>query len=530
MKIFWEDFDTEAYLVKGKLKVGDDKYAANKFNQAASDAIPMQRHLPDTRERSCKSDSNYAQFSNVLPPTSIIITFHNEARSTLLRTIWSIFIRTPSHLLEEIILVDDYSFDATVGRDLFGIDKMRIIRNRKREGLIRSRVNGAIIANAPVLTFLDSHCECNIGWLEPLLQRLVENDKAVVAPVIDVINMDNFNYVAASSDLRGGFGWNLVFRWEALGREEKLFRRKKPTNPIKTPVMAGGLFSINKKWFDALGRYDTKMDVWGGENLEMSFRIWQCGGSLEIHPCSRVGHVFRKQHPYTFPGGSGRIFQKNTRRAAEVWLDDYKEFYFQTVPSARYVNFGDISERLRIKERLNCKNFSWYLKEVYPELKPLKKSGERRVQIIQQGMCLDTLGKFKCNQSPGLYQCHGMVFGNKYGTKLSCLCDGGNQEWMYNPLSGKLRHNAFKFCLTVNASSGVPFNGDCKVDSVNWRLPTPLQGQNLREANGLVQIGLKCLGSASETHEGNGLQFVLQTFSCDLRDSNQLWTVRYLSM
>jgi polypeptide N-acetylgalactosaminyltransferase len=208
--------------------------------------------------------------------------------------------------------------------------KVRVLRNEKREGLIRSRLLGAKEAKSEILVFLDSHIEVTDGWLKPLISLIKENETNVVTPIINSINSRTFQF---SKDINssihvGGFDWNMRFKWYPL-RDDLSKNRQTNYEAVESPTMAGGLFAISKRYFESIGTYDSKMEIWGGENLEISFRIWMCGGRLLTTPCSHIGHIFRKKSPYIFQKQQNNIIKNNLIRVAEVWMDDYKNIFYE---------------------------------------------------------------------------------------------------------------------------------------------------------------------------------------------------------
>ena len=266
-------------VVKKETKKKEDMYQAHGFDEYISEyLVSLNRSLPDRREDWCKDPDNIQVPVTDLPPTSIIIIFHNEAWSTLIRTIYSVLNRSPEHLIHEIILVDDASNLPHLGdrlqQEVERMEKVKLIRMPQRGGLMRARMAGIEAAEAEVLTFLDSHIEATDGWLEPLLERVKLNPKAVACPVIEEVNDKTFQYKFVTRNLVGVFHWNLDFDWREIDIPDWA--------PYDTPVMAGGLFTIRKDWFQELGFYDDGMEIWGGEQLELSFKV------MKILPPSSV--------------------------------------------------------------------------------------------------------------------------------------------------------------------------------------------------------------------------------------------------
>ncbi|XP_034543442.1 N-acetylgalactosaminyltransferase 7-like [Notolabrus celidotus] len=357
------------------------------FNMVASDMISLDRSISDIRHEECK----YWHYDDRLLTSSVVIVFHNEGWSTLMRTVHSVIKRTPRRYLAEIVMIDDFSNKDHLKERLEDYIKqwnglVKLFRNEKREGLIQARSIGANKATeGQVLIYLDAHCEVGINWYAPLIAPIAKD---------------------------------------------------------RSPAMAGGLFAIEREFFFELGLYDPGLQIWGGENFEISYKIWQCGGQLLFVPCSRVGHVYRLpgwqgNPPPAHVGSSPTL--KNYVRVVEVWWDDYKDYFYANRPETLGMAYGDISELKRFREEHHCKSFKWFMEEIAYDIPlhyplPPKNVEWGEIRGLDTRYCIDSMGHKKEGRVE-IGPCHRM---------------GGNQLFRINEANQLMQYDQ---CLTKGLDS-----------------------------------------------------------------------------
>ncbi|ESP01904.1 hypothetical protein LOTGIDRAFT_138892, partial [Lottia gigantea] len=370
----------------------DAGYRRHQFNEMVSGIIPVTRQILNVTEPQCLQIQYNLQ---KLPKAGVVIIFHNEAWSVLLRSLHSVLRTVPDILLTEIILVDDASTHVILNRPLEDyirdIPMVKLVRLQNRMGLMTARMEGLKYVSGEVAVFLDSHVETAERWLEPLLSRIQGNKNILAVPGIDRIDSDDFSFqsVPVSSRQIGGFDLDLYYNWILMRRQDLA----NPLAPMRSPTHLGCCFAISVETFKRLGQYDPELKIWGCENIELSFKVWMCGGHIEIIPCSHVGHMFRQTAPYDYGPDGSDVIRRNCLRVAEVWMDNYKYFYYERIFNKQmYTDIGDVDERKLLRKQLGCKSFQWYITNAYPELYlPFGWLASGQIQNVGiSDMCIET--------------------------------------------------------------------------------------------------------------------------------------------
>ncbi|XP_050955906.1 probable polypeptide N-acetylgalactosaminyltransferase 8 [Labeo rohita] len=498
-----------AELTEEEQMEAERQYQEFGYNVFLSNRLPLNRTIPDTRDIRCAAKI----YPKDLPTISVVLIYLNEALSVIKRAICSIINKTPAHLLKEIILVDDLSSNEDLQSpldeyiDLISKDKpglIKKVRHKRQMGLAKARVSGWEAATGQVVAILDAHIEVHKQWAEPLLARIKADRTVVLSPVFDKVLFDTLEateYIPAAH----AFDWNLWCMYESFSPE--WHQMNDPSEPGKSPSVMG-IFVADRQFLGEIGVLDEGMTVYGGENVELGIRVWLCGGSIEVVPCSKIAHIERAHKPYS-PDLSKPMI-RNALRVAEIWMDEYKSnvnIAWNLPLKDHGIDIGDVTERKQLREKLKCKPFKWYLENVYPLL-------DSWGGIVGYGALRNDLkDKFCIDQGPVpgsvpiLYTCHYYKPQHCYYNRNGEIYIGGIKSHTYNS----------NRCLMDPGSGNTPVLHDCKNAkekglSIYWDFS---QGNAIRnrKTNRCLEISQ---GGDSDYH------LILQTCT------GQNWTIQHV--
>jgi glycoprotein-N-acetylgalactosamine 3-beta-galactosyltransferase len=402
---------------------GNNHHVAEYHHLAAFTATDIDIRKPELQSNpftsdTCKNTIAQMAQSGVVQAQSVavIIPVRNEEKESLLHTVKSIFANSGPEL-KTIVVVDDRSNDPIKEWPEWMHDNelallkearcaggntaqcLRVVRPKHRLGVSGAKAFGAEIftqahshgnthdSSVTALVFVDAHVVVSPAWLIGLAHTLHSNPSAIVYPAIDVIDRGSGG-MARGGNVVGAFDWALGFRWEDVSGPDASSRLKLgaagavTADSLALSPAAPGIFGINTAFYRDIAGLDTTLTPWGQESVELSLRVWMCGGSVIRQPCARVAHRYDNLFSDTVAsagnGVSAASVDKNVMAVAEHWFPHrYRELVHKARFLGRVPYTVDVSHDARAPQVFHsskalaqgsCQDLQWYLDEVYPGL------------------------------------------------------------------------------------------------------------------------------------------------------------------
>jgi GT2 family glycosyltransferase len=208
---------------------------------------------------------------------SIVMVTHN-AREWTERALRSLVENTD--VPYELVAVDNASTDGT--RNLLaGLEEARVLFNDENRGFGPANNQGAALATARHVLFLNSDALVEPGWLPPLLELLEDDRVAAVGPRL--LNPDGSLQLAGALLSRSGSTLEYGFGDDPEKPEYK-FRRD-------VDYLSGACLLVRRAAFDEVGGFDPVYGLGYFEDADLCLALARRGYRVVYEPRSVVTHA-----------------------------------------------------------------------------------------------------------------------------------------------------------------------------------------------------------------------------------------------
>lgn len=83
----------------------------------------------------------------------------------------------------------------------------------------------------------------------------------------------------------------------------------------------------------------------------------------------------------------------------DVWMDEYTKYVYQRRPHLSSVDPGDLTEQKALREKLHCKSFDWFMKNIafdlvkhYPPIVPIPGASGKIHKASDMSYCISSSG------------------------------------------------------------------------------------------------------------------------------------------